>query len=242
MISVDVLLYKIDFKLNKLTTLTHQEIPLENKILALREGQIALIKSKVNPGNKYNLGFDSFKKRYEDLEVLVEQAHDHPLDLALVDDKLNKWNADLAKLLPKYMFYVDSYAIADKGKCKDHIIWVNHDLTKHSDVATLTANNNYKPSFEYQETFDTLSNNKLELYTDGTFDYTKVFVSYLRYPKPIDQVGYINFDETPSIKQDCELPDYLEDELVNFTIKELGFDTENETVIKASPDRIGSDE
>ena len=47
MIPVDSLLYKIDQKLNKLSTNEHQQIQLEDKILALNEAQIKLIKQKV---------------------------------------------------------------------------------------------------------------------------------------------------------------------------------------------------
>jgi len=48
MIPVDSLLYKIDQKLNKLSTNEHQQINLEDKILALNEAQIKLIKQKVD--------------------------------------------------------------------------------------------------------------------------------------------------------------------------------------------------
>lgn len=242
MIPVERLLYKIDFKLNKIATLAHQEIPLENKLLALNEAQIALIKSKMGTKNTYSLGFDSFKKRYEDLQNLVEVPNAHALGITLTDVNLNKWSANLKVLDPKYMFYIDSYALATKGGCKGHIIYVNHDLTKHSDVSTLTANNHYRPSFEYQETFDTISGSQLELYTDGSFTYDKVYVSYLRYPAVIDQVGYTRFNNTPSVKQDCELKELLEDELINFTILELGYDTDNQQVAADTKDRIQKDE
>ena len=47
MIPVDSLLYKIDQKLNKLSTNSHQQIQLEDKILALNEAQIKLIKHDI---------------------------------------------------------------------------------------------------------------------------------------------------------------------------------------------------
>ena len=72
MIPVDSLLYKIDQKLNKLSTNEHQQIQLEDKILALNEAQIKLIKQKVDGFSVANrLGYDAFKKRYEDLQNLV---------------------------------------------------------------------------------------------------------------------------------------------------------------------------
>ena len=72
MIPVDSLLYKIDQKLNKLSTNIHQQINLEDKILALNEAQIKLIKQKVDGFSVVSgMGLDAFKKRYEDLQSLV---------------------------------------------------------------------------------------------------------------------------------------------------------------------------
>ena len=65
MISVDSLLYKIDQRLNKLSTNDHQQINLEDKILALNEAQIKLIKQKVDGFSVVNgMGLDAFKKLY----------------------------------------------------------------------------------------------------------------------------------------------------------------------------------
>ena len=102
MIQVDSLLYKIDQKLNKLASNTHQEIQLENKILALNEAQIKLIKQKVDGFSSLTgMGLDSFKKRYEDLQKLILDYNATPLSLKLVDKELNNYKASLKKLNPK---------------------------------------------------------------------------------------------------------------------------------------------
>jgi hypothetical protein len=120
MIPVDSLLYKIDQKLNKLSTNEHQQIQLEDKILALNEAQIKLIKQKVDGFSVVNrLGMDAFKKRYEDLQNLVIDYNTPTLTLTLSNPEINQWDADITVLSPKYMFYVDSYVTADKGKCKN---------------------------------------------------------------------------------------------------------------------------
>jgi hypothetical protein len=64
MIKTVSLLYKTDQRLNKLASNAHQEIPLEDKILAANEAQLKLIKQKLDGNNIFKLGFDSFKKRY----------------------------------------------------------------------------------------------------------------------------------------------------------------------------------
>lgn len=241
MIPVDSLLYKIDQKLNKLSTNEHQQIPLEDKILALNEAQIKLIKQKVDGQSTVSgLGLDAFKKRYEDLQRLVVNYKD--LSLTLKNAKLNQYAADLSLLTPKYMFYVDSYVIATKGLCVDRQVWINKDLSKHGDLSLLLNNDHYKPSFEYQETFNSLSSNEMSIYTDGTFTPSKLWVSYMRYPVYIDKVGYIKFDGTASTNVDCELETYLEDELLDLTVQNLAMYIENQSAVQSSVYRIQTNE
>lgn len=237
MIKVDSLLYKIDQKLNKLSTNEHQEIPVENKILALNEAQIMLIKQKID-GLPNRLGMDSFKKRYDDLQEIIENYHDHALSLTLSDKKLNEWSADLTELDPDYLFYVDGYVLADKGRCKDRIIWINKDLAKHGDIQFLINNVHYMPSFEYQETFNTISSGKISVYTDGTFTPTKIYMMYVKQPNYIDKEGYVNLDGEDSTTTDCELPSHLEDELVNLAVKHLAEYTENISAAQSAAERI----
>lgn len=243
MIPIDSLLYKIDQRLNKLSTNVHQQIQLEDKILALNEAQIKLIKSKVDGiGAITNMGFDSFKKRYEDLQSLVVDYNNQPLALSLENKELNQWSANLHSLKPEYMFYVDSFILASKGRCKDKKIWINRDLAKHGDLQFIINNEHYKPSFEYQETFNVLSSDKISIFTDGTFTPSKIFIMYMRYPKYINKEGFIMLDGNPSINQDCELEMYLEDELLDFTVQNLAMYTENESAVQSSQFRIKTNE
>lgn len=242
MIKVESLLYKIDQKLNKLSSNAHQQIPLEDKILSINENQIKLVKQKADPNNFYKLGFDSFKKRYEDLQRLVENYNDHPLSLTLADKKLNKWTASVEDLSPKYMLYVDSYLIADKGDCKNRVVYVDNDLTKHADVTTLLQNSNYAPSFEYQETFNMVASDEIGVFTDGTFTPKVLYLSYIRYPQEVDYVGYVKFDGSNSTKKDCELQEYLEDELLDLVVESLAMYTENQSAVQYAKMRQQEDE
>lgn len=243
-ISVDSLLYKIDQKLNKLSTNKHQRIQLEDKILALNEAQILLVKQKVSGLTiPVGIGFDGFRKRYEDLQNLAENYKDHPLTLQENNKELNEWvTPSLTTLKPAYMLYISSYVLADKGKCKNRIIWVNPELAKHASIPVLLKNEHYSPSFEYQETFNTISSNKISIFTDGTFTPTKLYIMYLRYPAYIDKAGYIDFEGNESVDRDCELVEYLEDELLNLTVKALGKYTENISAVQSAQDSIQTSE
>lgn len=243
MIPVDSLLYKIDQKLNKLSTNEHQQIQLEDKILALNEAQIKLIKQKVDGFSTVSgQGMDAFKKRYEDLQSLVVNYVDGELPLTLKNTQLNQWAANVHTLDPKYMFYIDSYVLATKGRCIDRKIWINKDLAKHGDLSLLLNNTHYKPSFEYQETFNFISSDEISVFTDGTFTPSKIYISYMRYPVYIDKEGYIDFDGLPSVNQNCELELYLEDELVDLTVQNLAMYTENQSAVQSAQMRIQTNE
>ena len=243
MIPVDSLLYKIDQKLNKLSTNEHQQINLEDKILALNEAQIKLIKQKVDGQNTVSgLGLDAFKKRYEDLQSLVVTYNHQPLDLTLLNAELNQWMTNIHQLVPKYMFYIDSYVLADKGRCTDRKIWINRDLAKHGDIQFILNNDHYKPSFEYQETFNFISSDEISVFTDGTFIPKQIFISYMRYPEYINKEGYIMLDGEPSFDQNCELETYLEDELLDLTVQSLAMYTENMSAVQTAQMRIQTNE
>jgi hypothetical protein len=243
MIPVDSLLYKIDQKLNKLSTNEHQQINLEDKILALNEAQIKLIKQKVDGQNTISgLGLDAFKKRYEDLQSLVVNYNHQPLDLTLLNAELNQWKANIHLLTPKYMFYIDSYVLADKGRCTDRKIWINRDLAKHGDLQFCLTNTHYRPSFEYQETFNSISSDEISVFTDGTFTPKQIYVSYMRYPVYINKTGYVMLDGQDSYDADCELETYLEDELLDLTVQNLAMYTENQSAVQNAQFRIQTNE
>lgn len=243
MILVDSLLYKIDQKLNKLSSNNHQQIQLEDKILALNEAQIKLIKQKVDGFSVVSgLGMDAFKKRYEDLQRLVINYIDGELELELKNSDINQWSTKLDKLNPEYMFYLDSYVLANKGICKNRKIWINKDLAKHGDLQFLLNNDHYKPSFEYQETFNFISSDEISIFTDGTFTPLSIYISYMRYPIYIDKSGYVKFDGEQSKDVNCELETYLEDELVDLTVQNLAMYTENVTAVQSAQFRIQTNE
>ena len=158
------------------------------------------------------------------------------------NNELNQWFANINILKPQYMFYVDSYVLADKGRCKNRKIFINKDLTKHGDLSLLLNNDHYKPSFEYQETFNFISSDEISIFTDGTFTPTKICISYMRYPQYIDKEGYIKLDGAESKDSNCELEEYLEDELVDLTVQNLAMYTENAAAVQSAQFRIQTNE
>lgn len=240
MIDIKEMLYDIDLKLNKVGSNQHQNIELENKIIALRDAEINIIKTKFSENNTYKSGLDSFQKRYNDLEMLIEKNKDLPLKND--NSPLKSWSANLDDLKPEYMLGVpgSEYITADKKNCKDHVIVV--DQIKHGDVNTLLNNSNTSPSFEYQNTIGTISGHKWQVFTDGTFTPKKFYLSYVRYPKKVDMEGYDNFDGSASTTVNSELPYFLKEEITDLAVRNLALSTENANAAQASQLKISTNE
>ena len=217
MIPITRLLYKLDMKLNKLASNEHQSIHDVDKILALNEAQLKLIKQKANL-------LDSTKVIYNEFAVLIIPSE--KLTAVNTNDEYKSYYVDLDELSQEYYLFLEAVALCTKENCKDRAVYLNR-LIKHGDLYTANANEHTKPSFEYQETFGIISSGKLYIYTDGTFEVNDVYITYARYPQKVNIAGYIDFDGTPSFDQDCELYNELEDELLNLTVIELAKNTEN---------------
>lgn len=227
MIRVDQLIYKSRQRQNKLATNDHQEIPDQDLILIINEGQIKLVKQKKKAGEK-----DS--KHIADIQFLVEKPEDHKLKPEVSNETTNRWKVSTKDISPSYMYYVDAYILADKEGCKDRVVWVNPDLVQHGSINLLLNNSNYKPSFEYQETFSDETNGELGVYTDGTFTPTALYLSYIRYPKNVSTGDIGMFDgEIPEL-QHSEFPEHLEDELLDIIAQDIAQYTENPSAYQAA--------
>ena len=104
---------------------------------------------------------------------------------------------------------------------------MNADLVEQNSIPTLLNNSNYKPSFEYQETFCEETRDSIAVYTDGTFTPTALYLSYIRYPKPVSKEGYEDSEGNPTITADSEFPPFLEDELLDIIETDVRLYTEN---------------
>lgn len=240
MIDVRELLYDIDLKLNKVGSNQHQGVELENKLIVLNDAQINIIKTKFSENNVYKMGIDAFQKRYNDLEMLIQR--DKFLPLREEGTPLKSWSASLDLLDPCYLLGIpgSEYITADKGSCKSNPLVITE--IKHGNINTVLRNSNTAPSFEYQEVPGVISGHRWQIFTDGTFKPTKLYLWYVRYPVKVDYEGYVHFNGAPSTTVNCELPYYLKEEIVDVAVRSLSMITENQNMIQNSQLKIQTNE
>jgi len=232
MISVEELIYEFKLTLNKVNRQDNVDIPIEDIIVYLNKAQISWIETKLNPNNVFKAGFESIRKRIDDLQILKQTNTE--LIPKKTNDLLHKGYTCSLAAATDYMFYVSSYSVAKNNSCEGIL---SNDLVRAGDLTTRYLDVNHSPSFEWRTTLATLGDNELQVYTDGSFEITKVFINYLRYPRNIDAQGYTKFDGSSSKNQDCELPLYAKDDLINLAVKFAAQANDNQSQAMYAEDR-----
>lgn len=234
MISVQDLIYEFKLNMNKINRQDNVDIPVEDIIVYLNKAQMSWVKTKINQNNVNRAGFDSIRKRIDDLQVL--KVSNAPLSPQKTNDlRYTGYRCPLDQA-SDYMFYVQSYSVGSKNKCKGQTL--TNDLIRSGELDTKYKNDNYNPSFEWRYCLATLGNDQLEVYTDGTFELQEVYLTYLRYPKTIDAEGYTKFDGTSSTNQNSELPEYAKSDLVDLAVKFAAMSNDNQSQVLYAEDRL----
>lgn len=232
MISVQELINEVKLSLNKVAREDNFSLPTPDIITFLNKAQISWIKTKMNPNNYLKVGYESIRKRIDDLQIL--KVSDYKLPVVKSVEPVYKSYACSLKDAPNYMFYIASHSIAKKGTCEDSIF---NNLVREGDLRTHYFDVNYNPNFEWRETLATLGSDNLYVYVTD-FEITSVHLTYLRYPQYIDVEGYIRLDGTPSVTQDCELPEYAKQDIVDLAVKFAAHATDNPFQSQAAEDRL----
>lgn len=232
MIPVQELIYEFKLSLNKMDRQDNVQVPLEDILVFLNQAQLSWVKSKVGENNIFKDGYEGTRKRIDDLQVL--KVDDVSLPLIKTTDVLYKGYKASLKSLPNYMLYIMSHVGARKEDCKAGL---TVDLIRQNDLSTLYFDANFSPSFEWRSTFATIGQDNITVYTDESFEIENLYLTYLRYPKPIDSEGYINLDGGDSVNSDCELPYYAKADVLNLAIKFAAQSVDNQTQAVFAEDR-----
>lgn len=246
MIPIDNLIVGLTDRVNKNSNLEHQFIPDEVAISVLNRAQDKLVIKKIGLNNDYHLGLDSFKKRYEDLQVLIAPGntpYEQINATVVVNDPFNSYVVNTTNLKNDMFIPINMYVLANRNGCKGRILNVI-DLVRHGDIQLKLNSPHYTPNFDYQETIASMSGNNIFIYPDkiNSFVITDLYITYLRYPIKMDVEGYVHIDGSLSILSNCELDAYLENELLDLAVEEYAMNTGNTELVQNTLKRIQEDE
>lgn len=211
--SIDETIYKFKLKYDKLDTKQQFNLSIPQILLFLNEAQRRIVNRKYDKNNIYKLGFQEKQKRIRELQKLLRPTE--TLSATKIDDFT--YTSDLNSLSYPLLFVTRSQSIANREGCEDGRVLNNIEVLDN-DLNNILKDPHNKPSYNWEETPVGYRDDKIYVYSDGTFTITDVKVDGIREPKEMDKTGYLHFDGIASINQDPELPDYVVDEIINESV------------------------
>ena len=209
---------KIKQRLNKLDSQDYDNIECWQIVEAFNKAQVEWARRQLHGVNMTKEGDEQSNRRKDDLQVLLSK---HPLQVT------NKEYYYFGNLPEDYMQWkrVDVYA---KQDCCDKRRMTVY-LAEEGNLNQLLRDANKKPSFEWGETFATLINNDVNIYTNHDFEITSADLAYYRQPIKIQIQGcvdpYTNVQSTVNVE--CEFKDDIIELIIDEAVGILAGDIES---------------
>lgn len=195
---------KIDLRLNKGASADYDNLWSYQKEEAFNKAINEWVRRQKRGKNATQEGDEETVDRVDDLQLLLKTEVLTTRDKGL----FNQTN----KLPTDYLYFKRLSPLVSKGICKG--VLINSRLREEANVNDLIT----LPSFDFEETFHTIINNKIHVYHNKDFTVDKVELTYYRKPKVY---SFKKLDTIVEFKDDvCEL-------FVDDTCKILASDIES---------------
>jgi hypothetical protein len=207
---------KLRTRLNKLHSSDYDNIPDWAAVEAVNKAAIELSRNAIHGNNRQQEGGEETLMRVDDLQFLLKPA------------KLKGTNKNEffeANIPADYLWYNRIIPIASKGECKNKPL--DSDLREEGNVPDLLRDWATKPDWNWRQTFHTLLNDKIRVYSSGEFFVEHLDVVYYRKPVKMDISGYTHEDGIDSENVDLEFKDDLAEVIIDYAASIIAGDVES---------------
>lgn len=213
-----VLTIKIKQRLNKLDSQDYDNIECWQIVEAFNKAQVEWVRRQLHGINLVKEGDEQSTRRIDDLQVLLNTQ---PLPVA------NQQLFYSGSIPQNYLQWkrVDAYA---KNDCCDDRRMIIY-LAEEANLNQLLRDEAKKPSFEWAETFATLKNNSVNIYTNNDFEISNAQLTYYRQPVRIEVQGCTDpyTGQTTTTNVECEFKDDIIEVIIDEAASILAGDIES---------------
>jgi hypothetical protein len=213
-----VLSIKIKQRLNKLDSQDYDNIECWQIVEAFNKAQVEWTRRQLHGINAVREGDEESNRRKDDLQVLLNTQ-----PLGVTNQQVFYTGAIPANYLQWKR--VDVYA---KKECCDNRRMTVY-LAEEANVNVLLRDKSKQPSFEWAETFATLKNNFVNVYTNNDFQIDSAALTYYRQPIKIQIQGcvdpYTGVQSTTEVQ--CEFKDDIIEVIIDEAVSILAGDIES---------------
>ena len=209
---------KVKQRINKLDSQDYDNIQCWQIVEAFNKAQVEWIRRQLHGTNVFKEGDEASNRRKDDLQRL------------LVLENLTLGKRDLyyeASLPGNYLAWkrVDVYA---NKECCDKRKMVVY-LAEEDDLSLLLRDKSKEPSFEWGETFATLMNNGVKIYTNDKFEIPNASLTYYRQPIRVQFLNcsdpYTGVTSTADVL--CEFKDDIVELMIDDAVAIIAGDIES---------------
>jgi hypothetical protein len=211
---------KIQQRLNKLASSDYDNIECWQIVEAFNKGQVAWCRRNLHGMNQKQEGDEQSKRRIDDLQILLT-------DLSLPFTKEDLY--DSTPSLPENYFEWKRLSVDAKDECCDDLRRMVVYLAEQANVDQLLRDKNKQPSFPWGETFCTLQNNTVRVYTNNNFTVDDATLTYYRQPRHIEIAGCTDpyTQVLSTVDVECEFKDDIVELFIDEASKILAGDIES---------------
>lgn len=179
----NLLQIKIKQRLNKLSSFDYDNLECWQIAEAFNKEQLEFSSRRIAGLNSKLEGNEQTINSIDDLQVLIT-------NFKLTKSTENEIYYESKVIPDDYLNFKRVSFFAKTKDCPERKMIVY--LASESDVDILLGDKNTEPSFEWKETFCTIVNNKIRIYTNNKFEVINPTLTYYRKPKNVEFVNCIN--------------------------------------------------
>ena len=213
---------KIDQRLNKLGSQDYDNVECWKKQEAFNKAQLEFCRNQIHGNNQRQEGDESTKMLIDDMQILlVNEA----IPMTYVSQECPHFY-QTAVLFDNYLYFKCVEVDATSECCGNRCLRVH--LEEVADVDELLADELSKPTIQWGETFCTIANNRINIYTDGTFNLADSRLHYYRRPLDVEFEGCVNpsTDAIYAADVECEFKDDIVELIIDEAVSILAGDLE----------------
>jgi hypothetical protein len=214
-----VLVIKVKQRLNKLDSQDYDNIECWQVVEAFNKAQVEWVRRQLHGINIVKEGDEQSTRRIDDLQVLLVKS---------TIPTLFSGDFETANLPGDYLQWKRLDVFANSECCNIKRRMVTY-LVEEANINQLLRDVSKQPSFEWGETFATLSNNNINIYTNKEFTVEDLNFTYYRQPIKIQVQGcvdpYTGVQSPTNIE--CEFKDDIVEVLIDEAASILAGDIES---------------
>jgi hypothetical protein len=214
----NVITIKMQQRLNKLASQDYDNIECWQVVETFNKAQVEWSRRQLHGINMVKEGDEQSTRRKDDLQVLLDT-----FDLTVVD----KSYYYRAALPVDYLQWKRVDVYANKDCCDKRRMTVY--LAEEGNLNQLLRDDLKKPSFDWAETFATLINNTVHIYTNEDFDVASADLVYYRQPRRIQIQGCVDpyTGQASAVNVDSEFKDDIIELIIDEAVSILAGDIES---------------